>query len=68
MLICILTHEDILKVRFAEIRRTYLRTFPQDIYISYEYVRFLENDIGILARISEETPYLIYTSEFYRKL
>lgn len=51
---CILTHEDVPKVRFTRAGQAYPETSPYDKYILEDYVRFVGDDVAIVAATTEE--------------
>ncbi|KNF10211.1 putative hypoxanthine oxidase XdhD [Gottschalkia purinilytica] len=52
---CILTHEDAPKNRYTRAGQAYPETSPQDTYILDEYVRYVGDDVAIIAATSEES-------------
>lgn len=51
---CVLTHNDVPKIRYTRAGQVYPETSPYDTYILDEYVRFVGDDVAIVAATSEE--------------
>ncbi|KMT20900.1 xanthine dehydrogenase family protein molybdopterin-binding subunit [Clostridium cylindrosporum] len=51
---CILTHHDVPKVRYTRAGQAYPETSPQDTLILDEYVRYVGDDVAIIAGVDEE--------------
>ncbi|AFS79387.1 xanthine dehydrogenase, molybdenum binding subunit XdhA [Gottschalkia acidurici 9a] len=52
---CILTYEDMPKTRFTRAAQAYPETSPQDTLILDQYVRYVGDDVAIIAATSEES-------------
>ena len=52
---CILTYEDMPKTRFTRAGQAYPETSPQDTLILDQYVRYIGDEVAIIAATSEES-------------
>lgn len=51
---CVLTHKDVPKVRYTRAGQAYPETSPYDKYVLDEYVRYVGDDVAIVAATTEE--------------
>lgn len=51
---CVLTHEDVPKIRFTEAGQTYPESSPYDRYILEDIVRYVGDEVALVAGTSEK--------------